>query len=187
MLLSSENAETMESNSTQETQQNPESFPEMVDPWKSPPWGSTQSLNALRCHWMKPSINLPETSAKALQYVRANPLLYLSAQILLQTLNPELLPERTVSPLSVLCSPSKCWWNCYWGANELLMKCQWKYLAQVGTRSPPGLRVISPNGDTQCTKQCCRLAKQLACSKLKWLSQMLITEWSKRGGLLSPL
>ena len=49
---------------------------------------------------------------------------------------------------------------------NLLLECQWKYLARAGTRSPPGLRVRSPNRDTQCTKQ-------PACSKSKWLSQML--------------
>ena len=56
---------------------------------------------------MKPSRNLPETSTKTLQYARADPLLNLPAQILLQTLNQELLPERTASSLSVLRSHPK--------------------------------------------------------------------------------
>ena len=41
----------------------------------------------------------------------------------------------------------------------------WDYLTWAGTRRPPGLRVKSPNGDTWCTKQCCRLVKQPACSR----------------------
>ena len=58
----------------------------------------------------------------------------------------------------------------------------WNYLAWAGTRSPPGLRVRSPNGDTQCTKQCCRQAKQPACSKSKWLAQMQPNPMPKWGG-----
>lgn len=61
----------------------------------------------------------------------------------------------------------------------------WKYLAQVGTPSPRGLRVRSQNGDTQCTKQCYRQAKQLPCSKSKWLAQMFIIEWQNEGSPLS--
>lgn len=66
---------------------------------------------------------------------------------------------------------------------NLLLGCQWKYLAQAGTQSPPRLRVRSLNEDSQCTKQCCRLAKQPACSKLKWLSQMLITRMFPNEGI----
>jgi len=58
LFPSSENAETLES---APTQKNPERFSEMADPGKSPPWGITQSLKALRCHWVEPSKILPET------------------------------------------------------------------------------------------------------------------------------
>ena len=73
----------------------------MADPRKSPPWGSAQSLNALRCHRMKHSRNLLETPAKTHQYARADPLLYLSAQILLQTLNPGSCQKELRPPPSV--------------------------------------------------------------------------------------
>jgi len=44
LLPSSEKAETLDSDSTQETQKNPEIFSEMADPRKSPPWRSVQFL-----------------------------------------------------------------------------------------------------------------------------------------------
>ena len=56
-----ENDETLESASTQKTHKSPESFSEIVDPWKSPPWGTTQSLKALCCHWVESSKTQPET------------------------------------------------------------------------------------------------------------------------------
>ena len=65
-----------------------------------------------------------------------------------------------ITPLGFCAVPQRCWWNCCWNADEttaemlmnLLQECQWKYLARVGTRSPLGLRVRSPNRDTQSTK-----------------------------------
>ena len=104
---------------------------------------------------------------KSSNETRARPLLNFLAYLHLQNPNPALQPKRTVS-LSKCCVVLQ---NADETATDmlikLLLKYRWKYLAQAGTRSPPVLRVRSPNGDTQCTKQCYRPVKQLACSEVE--------------------
>ena len=64
LLPTSENAETLESTSTHQTQKSPESFSQIADPRKTPPWGSTLSLKALRCPWREYSKIQPQTPPK---------------------------------------------------------------------------------------------------------------------------
>jgi len=88
------------------------------------------------------------------------------------------IPLKTAQSSKMLNPPAKM-------LMKLLQNYWWKYLARAGTRSPPGLRVRFPNGDTQCTKQCCKLAKQPTCSKSKWPTQMHIIECQNEEASLS--
>ena len=82
-------------------------------------------------------------SAKPLQYVRAEPLLNIPAQLLHKSLIRNCSQKNCV-PLSQDCVVFQCSAPPQCQRSELLQKDCWKYLAQVGTRSPPGLRVRSP-------------------------------------------
>ena len=104
-------------------------------------------------------------------------------------------PTLEYHPLGVLRSCSKtlmklllkCWWNCCWNAYESTAGMPMEIPHLSRHMMSPGLRVRSSNRDTQCTKQCCWLAKQPVCSKSKWLSQKLITRMIKMRGFLSIL